>query len=258
MDVWRFLYSRECRRNRTTNRIYYAYRHEFTENDFRIISFWTADSSYASSETIQVEWRLGCTRINIMEKCKINSQITTIFRFYIGFCILCESLWCRNQIQKSFFAKFKHDWENPIRVPRCSNLWALNFWTSGYQNRMKRCQYNIWGSNRDQKLSLVAGNVWVRSTDRFKLNCPKNLNFENHTIETKLLSMYAKSICIETISLLVMVSTIWIFWTVQLEPVSTPNLHITGNQTQFPVAVWTSNIVLAKFHPILITRSPKV
>ena len=42
---------------------------------------------------------------------------------------------------------------------------------------MKLWQCNIWGSNRGRTLSLVADNVWVSITDRFKLNSSKNSKF---------------------------------------------------------------------------------
>ena len=62
----------------------------------------------------------------------------------------------------------------------------------------------------------TAAGRWVWSPIRFRLRVltcsnwtdPKIKNFRNHTIEIKLLYIYAKSIYIETISLLVMVS--WI------------------------------------------------
>ena len=94
-----------------------------------------------------------------LEKCKIISQITTSFRLIFGFYISNQSIRCRYQVQKSFLTKSKRNWENRFRVQRCSNCWALNFWTFNTPKLMKLREWIILGSNRGRTLSLVAGNV---------------------------------------------------------------------------------------------------
>ena len=38
------------------------------------------------------------THLKAMEKYKINSHITTNFRFFISFCMGCQSIWCRYEV----------------------------------------------------------------------------------------------------------------------------------------------------------------
>ena len=129
---------------------------------------------------------------------------------------------------------------------------------------MFRSRWNF-GSRLFEDQTTDGNWVWSPVMCRWSLPTGSNWtvqwisNFGNHTMETKLLYIYIYMLYISRVICYdVIYPEYLINWTAQFEPVGRYHLYITGDQTQCPPAVWSSNNLLPKFHLLLNIKSPKV